>query len=60
MIVIAVVVPALFVLAIGVLAHVLFWIKGAEVDFCAFIVWAVMAYICMLVVGVKILMEYKY
>lgn len=54
----ALVVPALFVVAMGVLVHVLTWIRGSEVDYVAFMVWAVMAYVCMLVVGVKILREY--
>lgn len=54
----ALVAPALFVVAIGVLVHILTWIRGAEVDYVAFMVWAAMAYVGMLVVVVKILREY--
>lgn len=54
----ALVAPALFVVAIGVVVYVLTWIRGAEVDYVAFMVGAVMAYVCMLVVAVKILKEY--
>ena len=60
LVLIALVPPALFVVAIGVLVHVLTWIRGAKVDWVVLMVWAAIAYICMLVVGIKILMEYKY
>ena len=60
LVVIALVVPALFVVAIGALVHVLAWVQGAEVDCVVLMVWAAIAYICMLVLGVKIFMEYEY